>query len=106
MSVMNINSSCINTLDEERNTPVSLENTTFSANLTNASIFGSCLYEYLSNCTMNISTYSCETAAHPVAVDVSTFNFRLAFSTFKIPAMTVIVNLFVIDLCNSFVKYT
>ena len=81
MSVMNINSSCLNTLDEVRNTPVSLENTTFSANVNNVSVFGSCLYEYLSNCTMNVGTESCETAAHPVTVDVSSLNFCLDFST-------------------------
>ena len=70
-TVSDINSTCYEALANLTSQNVSLAGLEFEAELRNVGVYSSCIYEYLSNCSIGTDDDNCTTSYHDVIVDVS-----------------------------------
>ncbi|XP_003382989.1 PREDICTED: uncharacterized protein LOC100632103 isoform X2 [Amphimedon queenslandica] len=76
-TVSDINSTCYEALANLTAQNVSLAGLEFEAELRNVGVYSSCIYEYLSNCSMPTDVSNCTTGYHDVIVD-GYYNLDLA----------------------------
>ena len=70
-TVSDVNSTCYKALANLTAQNVSIAGLMFDAELRNVGVYSSCVFEYLSNCSMPTNVFICTTDYHDVIVDVS-----------------------------------